>query len=575
MSDNIFFLLILFWVLELAVGLTASSDSLLWRQVNRTIAGISSVEEAFVLVPADYEDAFSPLIPVNIRKFVRNNETSAGGGEGEAVNLWFIPGGPGQSSKTLEVMLPVLVVDLPAGSAVYAVDHRGLGRSTPLASGAEKALLEAFPGDLHLLPQIVSNQQRKLGILTPITRVLRVENVARDLLKGVELVQKERRAGDSRKHFVIGISYGTMVARRALQISAIGTFAGALLDGLAPTEKIEQSNESDRILQEFCEQVEGCAELLRGIEAGGGGDDLKVRGIIPRILQSNSGRRNSCTSYFMTAVPAAGTLCANLHEFMNAVWLSGRASVKVAGLRLMFELIRCGDAEAFRGLFDAVYGSLVLGRAVNQLQSAAAVAGTSGSREKQGSSALTSDALVFEVVSALERYDVTRSTMGICFNRKHSVNGDDPATCPSRLFDPCKFFRTTWERKGALKALSGALPPISIKTPMVVAPGTRIIVLAGNLDFNTPTWLTRQIAAKYTKGPEVNYHEFFGYGHGIYGSSQCNREIFAEFLRGGADRKELTARCVRRWNAKNRRLIDRFFQQPLTLLASLIEAGNY
>ncbi len=60
-------------VVVLAEGrkeLTASSEILLWRAVNKTIAGVSSIQEAFILVPADYEDKNSPFIPINIRKFI-------------------------------------------------------------------------------------------------------------------------------------------------------------------------------------------------------------------------------------------------------------------------------------------------------------------------------------------------------------------------------------------------------------------------------------------------------------------------------------------------------------------------
>ena len=555
------FFFLIFELLEMANALTASSETLLWKKLNKTFKGIKLAEEAFILVPADYEDSDSPLIPVNVRKFTRDNDTRI---EGEAVNVWFIPGGPGQSSKTLEVMLPVFLLDLPAGSSVYAIDHRGLGKSTPLATTKEKKLLEAFPKDLSLLPQVVMNQQSKLGILTPITRALRIENVARDLLKGVELVKKEN---DLRKHFLVGVSYGTMVARRALQIAPIDTFAGVLLDGLAPTEKIEQSNESDRILQEFCEKVNGCAELLRKVEG-----NPKIRGIIPSILRVNFNQRNSCTNYFMTTfITSSTSLCFNLHEFMNAVWLNGRASVKVGGLRIMFEMINCEDPESFKNLFDAVHEALIRAQSVNQLQAAVIAATSVNTRDKQSdNNALTSDELVFEVVSALERYDVTRSSMNICFNKKHSEHGNDSLTCPSRRFDPCKFFKTTWERRRALEGINGPLPPVSIKTPLVVAPNTRIVVVAGNLDFNTPTWLSRQITAKYTKGLEVNYHELFGYGHGIYGPADCNREIFAELLNGGKRLKERTENCVRRWNKENLKLISGYFKKSFNELAAII-----
>ena len=556
--EYIYLFLLYSYLLQTTMCLTASSDTLLWKGLNKSIDGISTVEEAFLLVPADYEDANSPMLTVNIRRFTANTTNVSG----DPVNVWFIPGGPGQSSKSLEEMIPVFLRDLPHGSIIYAIDHRGLGKSTPLASSKEKELLEEYPKQAEMLKDIVMKEQGKLGILTPITKVLRIENVARDLLKSVNLVN--RSAKKKLRHFIVGISYGTMVARRALQIAPVGMFEGVLLDGLAPTEKIEQSNEADRIIEEVCQKVPECKNtIMKDINGR-----IKVRGIIPEILKRNNPIMNSCTSYFLSIFANdTSSLCSNLHEFMNAVLLTGRASVKVGALRLMKEMAQCGDPDGFKLLFDAIYEELLEGQSVNQLQSVAAV-----NREiKATANKLSSDELVFEVVSALERYGVTRSSMNICFNRKHSVNGDEPETCPSRLFDPCKFFRTTWERKEALREIdesSSGLPPISIKTPMVVAPETRIIVLAGNLDFNTPTWLSRQITAKYTKAKEVYYHEFFGYGHGTYGSSDCDHEIFSELLNGNNQNAE---ECVRKSNEKNIRIIDGYFKKSLNDLATFIK----
>ena len=556
--EYIYLFLLYSYLLQITVCLTASSDTLLWKGLNKSIDGISTVDESFLLVPADYEDANSPMLTVNIRRFTVNSTAI----KGDPVNVWFIPGGPGQSSKSLEVMIPVFLRDLPSGSSIYAIDHRGLGKSTPLASSKEKELLEEYPKQAEILKEIVMKEQGKLGILTPITRVLRIENVARDLIKSVNLVNISSKK--KLRHFIVAISYGTMVARRALQIAPVGMFEGVLLDGLAPTEKIEQSNEADRIIEEVCQKVPECRNTIMK-DINGSSSSVKVRGIIPEILKHNNPIRNSCTIYFLSIFANESvSLCSNLHEFMNAVLLTGRASVKIGALRLMKEMAQCGDPDGFKLLFDAIYEELLEGQSVNQLQSIAAV-----KRDiKTSANKLSSDELVFEVVSALERYDVTRSSMNICFNRKHSLNGDEPETCTSRLFDPCIFFKTTWERKEALKEIKTGLPPISIKTPMVVAPETRIIVLAGNLDFNTPTWLSRQITAKYTKAKEVYYHEFFGYGHGTYGSSDCDREIFSELLNGNNRNAE---ECVRKSNEKNIRIIDGYFKKSLNDLAKFIK----
>ena len=540
--------------------LTASSETLLWRPlVNKSIEGVSAAEEAFVLVPADYEDKHSPLIPINIRKFHKQKSTIVE--TKTAVNIWYVPGGPGQSSKSLELMLPEFMKDLPEGSVVYIVEHRGLGKSTPLANEEEKALLEKFPTDAMLLQEILMKKQRKLGILTPITRALRVENVARDLLKGVELVMKE----DSKKNYLFGVSYGTMISRRALQIAEEGTFEAVLLDGLAPVERIEFSNESDRMIEAFCDSLPECRRQIERVTPRN--VEIKVREIIPNVL-NNQG--NSCTNYFMNFMKGQ-SLCWSLHDLLNATLLQGRAVIKAATMRLLFEMIKCEDPEGFKTLFEKVNSYLINVRAVNQLQAAVITTSTSApykvSAAEDPQKALSTDELVFDVVSALERYDVTDESINICYNKKHTINGDERSICPMRLFDPCVFFQMTYDRKMALMGIDGALPPISLQEPLVDAPKTRIIILAGSLDFNTPTWLSRQLASRFTKGLDVKYHEFFGYGHAMLGSSDCDKELMTDFLTG----TDLTSKCVENWNIKNERFIDGFFRMSLTELSDSIK----
>ena len=118
--------------------------------------------------------------------------------------------------------------------------------------------------------------------------------MARDLIKSVNLVNRSSKK--KLRHFIVGISYGTMVARRALQIAPVGMFEGVLLDGLAPTEKIEQSNEADRIMKKYVKKVPECKNtIMKDINGR-----IKVRGIIPEILKRNNPIMNSCTIYFLS-----------------------------------------------------------------------------------------------------------------------------------------------------------------------------------------------------------------------------------------------------------------------------------
>lgn len=561
--------------------LTASSEALLWKPVNKTITGISNVWEAYVLVPADYESKDSPFIPINVRRFavsgaMETTEVAQISSAKDPINLWYVPGGPGQSSRTLELIIPAFIGKVPPGSFIYSVDHRGLGKSTPLASEEDKTLLESYPSDALLLPEILERKQRELGILTPLTRALRVENVARDLLKSVQLSGKD---SQGRRNFLLSVSYGTMIARRVLQLAPRGTFEAVILDGLAPVERIEISNESDRTIEEFCNAVPSCKAKLDFLS----NDSLKVRGLIPRILST----QNSCSQYMQSTVSphnsnATGSqksLCSIIHEMSNAGLLQGRTSVKVGILRILFEMIECRDPEGFKLLVDRVHEVLSKIDSINHLQSAVIVSSStskSGKSEKSlngmdPEKALSADELVFEVISALERYDVTESSMNICYGKKHTIQGDAHDTCPARLFDPCKFFQMTYERKMALLKLNnGSLPQISLQSPRVDAPDTRIMVLAGSLDFNTPTWISRQLTSRFIRGRSVVYTELFGLGHGIFGSTACDADIFRDFLTGSND----TLRCMHHLNEQNIHRIEEYFTMTLSYLSKYIHANT-
>lgn len=542
-------------------NITASSETLIWMPLKGHIpSGIESAWEAFILVPVDYESDESPLIPINIKKFQKPQSIDTDTQD----NIWFIPGGPGQSSRTLDVYMDLLVPLSPPGAVIYAIDHRGLGKSTPLANALESEMLKRNDRNPNVLPEILDRKQKQLGLVVPLTKVLRVENVARDLIKGVQMVKSQDQPKKS-KNYVLSISYGTVIARRAVQIEP-EMFEAVIFDGLAALERIEISNEADKALEDFCQMVPSCRKSLGNVPKTG--SHPRIRSIIPTILSSS----NQCTQYFASRYNGK-SVCKSIHVLLNAALLQGLTVLKVAALRILFEMTTCADFNGFQQLLNSLDWGLQQRPGGNGLQSAAIVNPTSAAnipnyaKDINPEEAISINEFVFEVISAIERYHITPTSIDICFNKKHSIQGDDKQTCPSRLFDPCRFFHTTFQRKRALSASIGELPDNSVKNPVIQTKSTRLIVLAGLLDFNTPTALAREIFHQFFLSPEKYYYEFSGLSHGIFGASGCEREIFQDLVNGG----NRTAQCLTVTNNHHISRIDTdYFDVDLTELARII-----
>ena len=543
-------------------NLTASSETLIWKPVNTTARiGIDSVWEAFILVPVDYEAEDSPLIPINIRKYQKSPSSNSK----VQSNIWFLPGGPGQSSQTLDVYMDLIVPLSPPGAVIYAMDHRGLGKSTPLVDSKESQMLKANERNPEVLPAVLDKKQKQLGLLVPLTRVLRVENVARDLLKGVSMVKSQDQPKSS-KNYLFSVSYGTVIARRAVQIQP-DAFEAVIFDGLAALERIEISNEADRALEEFCDAIPNCRQKLESFPQN---SKLRIRSIIPEILST----QNQCTQ-FLVEFYNSDSLCQSVHSLLTGALLQGLTVLKVAALRALFEMATCSDFEGFTYLMKSIDEALRQKLGGNGLQSVAVMNPVSAAKISSKSSnntsieeAISINEFVFEVISALERYHITPTSIDICFNKKHSLQGDHNKLCPSRLYDPCRFFQTTYERKSALADSIGKLPENSISNPMVRTNTTRLIVLAGLLDFNTPTMLAREIFKQFFISPDKHYFQFNGLSHGIFGSSTCEQEIFDDFLKGG----NRTASCAERVNKLHIDKINKdYFGTSLRALGNTID----
>lgn len=182
-----------------------------------------------VQVPLDYADPEGEAIELFVRRFpVAEGRTRRG-------EVWLLSGGPGETGASFYPALATLRRAFPDLDLVMP-DHRGTGYSTKLcpveeardsAAGLDLAGEEWGPciGAMH------ANPAR--------TQAFTVSHAAQDLSG---LIRRHRGDGPT---YLYGVSYGTQLALRMLQIAPL-ELDGLLLDGLVPPEGALQWEISQR-----------------------------------------------------------------------------------------------------------------------------------------------------------------------------------------------------------------------------------------------------------------------------------------------------------------------------------------
>ena len=445
----------------------------------------------------------------------------------------------------------MLVPLLPDGAVIYTVEHRGLGRSMPLSNGSESAVLRRFAArnDNAWLLGLLGEKQSALGTGVPLVRILRAENASRDLIRAILLVNQQVAEAQSTRNYLYAVSYGTVIAQRAMQIRP-DLFTAALLDGLAAAEKVEESVKSDALIEEFCRSLPNCTALLQDNGAG------SVRELLGRALDSQT----PCTRYFRQrfSKTGKGSLCDVLHSTLNLVLLqSSRNSLKGAIFPLLSSMTTCSDEASFFQFADALHAQLAQALP-RQLPPVESVNDQVPSAERIEAN-LNVNELVFELVSAIERFNITESGVNVCFQKQ--------GPCPNWVFDPCHLFRKIYKRKEELFHLNHTLPRLSLSGSPLICPKTRVLVLAGSLDFQTPTYLTRGIVDNQIQAQRLEYLEFFGRGHGIFGFGECDVDIFSDFLNGTMG----APACVDLMNQKTKQDANQLLSLPLGEIARRLD----
>lgn len=220
-----------------------------------TAKGLAGSLCAHETVPAAYDSAPGApgdTVTLFVRKFP--SPTPARG------TVWLVAGGPGESGASLYPFVPTLRRSFPDFDLIIP-DHRGTGYSSRLCPDEEAA---TSPGGMALEGAEWGTCFGRLNAHPERARQFSITNAAHDLKL---LIGRNRGAPPV---FVYGVSYGTQLVLRALQVGDLGV-DGVVLDSLVPLETAPEWDLSRRsfvvddvgrkVLAQ-CDTVQWCRDLL-------------------------------------------------------------------------------------------------------------------------------------------------------------------------------------------------------------------------------------------------------------------------------------------------------------------------
>ncbi len=169
---------------------------------------------------------------------------------------------PGESGAAFYGLLPTLRRSFP-GFDLLLPDHRGTGNSTRLCP-AEEA--EDSPGGRALAGAEWASCFASLNEEVQRARRFSITNAAHDL----QALVRDEHYGDKRPVYVVGVSYGTQLVLRAMQVMPLPV-QGVILDSLTPPQNHPRQDLSQRsrladtvgrqVLRQ-CDEDQACHALL-------------------------------------------------------------------------------------------------------------------------------------------------------------------------------------------------------------------------------------------------------------------------------------------------------------------------
>jgi pimeloyl-ACP methyl ester carboxylesterase len=288
-------------------------------------------ECATIDVPLRWSEPGGPTIGI----FVQRLRGTAAEVRGQ---LWLLEGGPGGSGADFDSFMEELR-GLDPTLDLYAVDHRGVGRSARLSCPEEDAETSDWGTSVSPaeVPACLAAVEAAWGDdLDEFTTTA----AARDLGRLIDLA-----AEPGRDVFVYGVSYGTYWAHRYLQIHPDQATA-VILDSIAPPGEsfVGYDADFDAVGEEFmalCAADDLCASKL-------GADPWAAVGDLLAAIEG--GFCPAVTTYWGLDVPTTRVVLAYL--LMSPVTRTYLPA-------FVYRLARCdaADAAALDNLLDVLFGS--------------------------------------------------------------------------------------------------------------------------------------------------------------------------------------------------------------------------
>ncbi|MDV3468277.1 alpha/beta fold hydrolase [Stenotrophomonas sp. C3(2023)] len=174
---------------------------------------------ATVEVPLRHAEADGEAITLFVRRIPADTAVAHRG------EVWLLSGGPGEAGASLYPSIPTYQKAFP-GYDLVIPDHRGTGRSTRICPAEEAP---QSPEGTGLAGSEWSSCIGSMYANLPRTSAFSITEAAHDL--GVLMAGAHERG----QVLLYGVSYGTQLALRALQVNELAV-DGLILDGLVPPE---------------------------------------------------------------------------------------------------------------------------------------------------------------------------------------------------------------------------------------------------------------------------------------------------------------------------------------------------
>uniref|UniRef100_M4C3V0 Uncharacterized protein n=1 Tax=Hyaloperonospora arabidopsidis (strain Emoy2) TaxID=559515 RepID=M4C3V0_HYAAE len=185
-----------------------------------------------------------------------------------ATNVWFVGGGPGDSSSSMEFSMTYLHHLLEGKANIYIMDHRGTGRSTLLDCVSAQATTTGSPFgseiDLSEVAACAQDLKYKYGDLSSFSMTTAATDIATFISEYT----------NGKSTIVYGMSYGTALVERLMHLKN-PTVIGYVLDSIlttsaAPDDKFPYVSTIDRGVGEMgdafldlCIDDEECSRYFR------------------------------------------------------------------------------------------------------------------------------------------------------------------------------------------------------------------------------------------------------------------------------------------------------------------------